>query len=117
MTLQLQGNSQAQGPQASQTWISLPMQLSNRTLLDKNKKKSTYDTISWHTIENDQKCQQFELLELQPKIGIAIALILLVSDCALLSKKATGKKEIYELSEKTMKDFFEEKAKGLGGLR
>jgi hypothetical protein len=33
MTLQLQGNSQAQGPQASQTWISLPMQLSNRTLL------------------------------------------------------------------------------------
>jgi hypothetical protein len=39
MTLQLQGNSQAQGPQASQTWISLPMQLSNRTLLKVTVKK------------------------------------------------------------------------------
>lgn len=76
--------------------------------LDKNKRKSTYEIISWNTKTNEEKSQSFELLNLAPKVSISMSLVSVISSCVLSSKQSVGQRETQLLAEKTMTELFKE---------
>lgn len=73
---------------------------------DKNQKKSWIKTLTWYTEEASVQEDWGIIILHQPKIGLWLSTMMLVSLVSLEIKKLQGSKKVRELSETTMEALF-----------